>query len=108
MTLVLVLVGGAVGALLRWAAEQAIRRADLPWATIAANVAGSFMLGLLTALPVPPALGTLLATGLCGALTTWSTLAYQSVTLPPLKALLNVGITLAAGLAAVWLGGSVG
>jgi CrcB protein len=108
MTLLLVLAGGAAGALLRWAAGLLIGDRALPWPTITVNIAGAFLLGLLTALPTGPALTALLGTGLCGALTTWSTLAYQSTTLPPPKALLNVVLTIIAGCTAVWLGASLG
>jgi CrcB protein len=65
--------------------------------------------GLGTALPAGA--GALLGTGFCGALTTWSTFAYQSVDLVHRRrgrdALLNVSLTLAGGFAAVWLGTAV-
>jgi CrcB protein len=114
MTLLLVMIGGAVGALARYAVDRLLRHHDLPWGTILVNVAGSFVLGVLAGAgsAVPGPVGALLGTGFCGALTTWSTFAYQTVDLAGHRrwrdALLNVVITLVAGFAAVWLGVSVG
>jgi CrcB protein len=73
--------GGALGALARaglteaWAPQPGA----WPWATFTANVAGAFLLGyLVTRLQerVPPSTlrRPFLGTGLCGALTTFSTL----------------------------------
>ena len=72
MTLLLVAVGGAAGAALRWSVAQALvgRRA-----TLLVNLAGSLLLGLLAeAAPAPYAL---LGVGFCGALTTFSTYAVE-------------------------------
>ncbi len=74
-----VALGGAVGAVLRHLLASA------PWGAVrgvlAANVVGAAVLGLLVALLDDPVLLLLLGTGLCGALTTWSTLALQAVEL---------------------------
>ncbi|MGB3442115.1 MAG: fluoride efflux transporter CrcB [Actinophytocola sp.] len=112
MTAVLVFLGAAVGAPLRYLTDRLVQsRHDslFPWGTLTVNLAGSLVLGALagagTALP-----GTVLAlvgTGFCGALTTYSTFSYETLRLAERKAYLyaamNVVVSIAAGLAAAWL-----
>lgn len=88
VTLLLVLLGGAVGALARYLVDGAVaRRVDgvLPWGTFTVNVVGSFVLGLVAGLTArrgsPEWLATLVGTGFCGALTTFSTFGYETVRL---------------------------
>lgn len=78
---VAVFAGGAVGTLLRAATAQLFPVAigQWPWATFAVNVVGTFMLGYLTTrllerLPVSSYRRPLLGTGVCGGLTTFSTM----------------------------------
>ena len=115
MTVVLVLVGGAVGAPLRYLTDllvQARHDSILPWGTLTVNVVGSFVLGLVAAAVAvggaPGWLMTLLGTGFCGALTTFSTFGFETVRLMEegslLEALVNVVASLAAGLAAAAAG----
>lgn len=109
MTLVLVLAGGAVGALARY-----LVRWVLPWSTVWVNVAGSALLGLLAGLGsgLPGWVGTLVGTGFCGALTTYSTFALETVELGRTRTLtaatLYVAVTLCAGLAAAVVGVGLG
>ncbi|WP_406860978.1 fluoride efflux transporter CrcB [Streptomyces sp. HUAS MG47] len=110
MNWLLVLAGGAVGAPLRYLVDRAVQsRHDMafPWGTFTVNVAGSFVLGLLTGVSSAHA-QLLLGAGLCGALTTYSTFSYETLKLyesgAGLQAALNVLGSLAAGLVAVWLG----
>ncbi|MEO3815182.1 CrcB family protein [Plantactinospora sp. B24E8] len=114
MTWLLVLLGGAVGAVCRfgvnWLVE--LRSRPSPWATFTVNLVGSFLLGLLAGLgaSLPGWVGVLLGTGFCGALTTWSTFAHETVRLagsgPAGRgwALLNLTLTLTCGLGAATLG----
>lgn len=111
MTLLLVALGAAVGAPLRYLTDRLIRsRHDsvFPWGTLVVNVAGSLLLGFLIGLPTGPALTALLGTGLCGALTTYSTFSYETLRLAQdgarLLAVVNVVISIAAGLAAALIG----
>lgn len=116
MTVVLVLVGGAAGAVARYLTDRWIQaRLDalFPWGTFAANVAGSFILGLLSGLGtgadgLPEWLRALVGTGFCGALTTYSTFGHETVRLASTGAWryasINAVGTVAAGLAACWLG----
>ena len=115
MTLLLVLIGGAVGAPLRWLTDQAVNARHtsvFPFGTLTVNAAGSLILGLVAGLAsihdVPAWVLTLVGTGFCGALTTFSTFGYETVSLledgSVAEAMLNVVLSLAAGLAAVLAG----
>ncbi|MFJ5710107.1 MULTISPECIES: fluoride efflux transporter CrcB [unclassified Streptomyces] len=110
MNWLFVALGAAVGAPLRYLTDRAVQaRHDsvLPWGTLVVNVVGSFVLGLLTGVTSAQA-QLLLGTGLCGALTTYSTFSYETLKLyeggAKGYAVLNVAVSLAAGLGAVWLG----
>ncbi|MGW0467716.1 fluoride efflux transporter CrcB [Streptomyces sp. NPDC003027] len=110
MNWLLVIAGAAVGAPLRYLTDRAVQsRHDslFPWGTFTVNVAGSLVLGLLTGVSSAQT-HLLLGTGLCGALTTYSTFSYETLKLYESGArgyaLANVAGSVAAGLAAVWLG----
>ena len=107
MTLLLVMLGGAAGAVVRFLVDRLTGPYPVPVGTLAVNVAGSFVLGLLTGLgpALPASLLTLLGVGFCGALTTWSTFAFQSVSLGSWRwAVVNVAATLVLGIGAAVLG----
>ncbi len=79
---------GMVGAISRFALDGVIRtriRSDFPWATVAINVSGSLLLGLVTGLILfhsdPPDLKLVIGTGFCGGFTTFSTASFESVRL---------------------------
>lgn len=118
MTVLLVIVGAAVGAPLRYLTDRAVQsRHDsvFPWGTLAVNLAGSFLLGLLatgaTMHAVPGSLVALLGTGLCGALTTYSTFAYETVRLAATRtrcyAAANIAASVGGGLGAAFCGAAV-
>ena len=76
--------GGALGALARVGLAQAFPpdAGSWPWATFAVNMAGALMIGyfvtrLQERLPVSTLRRPLLGTGLCGALTTFSTVQIE-------------------------------
>jgi fluoride exporter len=109
MTWALVFLGGMAGTLLRHLTNTAIRHPRFPWSTFAANVTGSLALGLLTGITLTDdPLRLLIGTGLCGALTTYSTLSYETLRLAetgfPRQAAANVVGTVLAGAGALWLG----
>ncbi|URM90567.1 fluoride efflux transporter CrcB [Streptomyces sp. MRC013] len=115
MTWLLVLVGGALGASLRYLADRAVRfRRDsvFPWGTLAVNVLGSLVLGVLAGAAVAGPAYALLGTGLCGALTTYSTFSYETLRLTRAGSLryaaANVAVTVAASLGAVTAGAALG
>ena len=78
-----VAIGGALGALARYGASAGLARIvrDTAWAgyplgTLAVNVLGTFLLGVLVfheRLPLPPAVRLGVGTGFLGAMTTFST-----------------------------------
>lgn len=115
MTWLFVALGAAVGASARFLTDGAVRRrrpGRFPWGILLVNVSGSFALGIVVAADVGPQWGALLATGFCGAYTTWSTLALDAVMLARsgawCPAVLDVVVSIAAGLAAVTLGVELG
>ena len=84
MTVLLVALGAAVGAPLRYLTDRTIQaRHDsvFPWGTLTVNVVGSLILGVITGLPVGHAVAALVGTGFCGALTTYSTFSYETLRL---------------------------
>lgn len=105
----------ALGAPARYLLDKAIvgRRASvLPTGTMAINVTGAFVLGLLTGLALhdgmPKDVVTIAGTGFCGAYTTFSTFSYDTMRLVEdgsiIEASWNVAISLAAGMAAAAAG----
>lgn len=111
MTWLLVMAGAAVGAPLRYLTDrfvQARHDSTFPWGTLTANVVGSLALGVLTGAAADPRLHLLIGTGLCGALTTYSTFSYETLQLAGvgarLYALANLVLTLTCGLSAYYVG----
>jgi CrcB protein len=104
----LVAIGGFAGAVTRWGVTLALPDA-LPWGTLAANVAGSFLLGALVADGrygewLPSGARLLLATGFLSSFTTYSTFAVETAALAPGLGLLNVTANYTLGLGAALLG----
>jgi CrcB protein len=115
VTWLLIALGAAVGAPLRYLTDRAVQtRHDslFPWGTFTVNVTGSLILGVLAggtaAGSVPGSVMALLGTGFCGALTTYSTFSYETVQLArsrrPWHAVANVLVSVLAGLGAAYLG----
>ena len=93
----LVAAAGACGAPLRYVVDTKVSsrlEAVFPYGTLAVNISGSFLLGLITGLALDHGLGTteqlVLGTGLLGAYTTFSTYTLESLSL------FQAGETLAA------------
>ena len=86
MNAVWVMLGGSVGALLRYGATLLCARlfgAGFPLGTLAVNLTGCFLIGVAMALAernaiVTPTVRLFLVTGFLGALTTFSTYAWES------------------------------
>ncbi|MFF1396174.1 fluoride efflux transporter CrcB [Streptomyces sp. NPDC058287] len=115
MNWLLVIAGAMVGAPLRYLTDRAVQiRHDsvFPWGTFTVNVCGSLVLGLLTGAVAAGAASSqvqlLIGTGLCGALTTYSTFSYETLRLGEdgarLFAVANVAASVAAGLGAAFAG----
>ena len=103
----LVGLGGAVGALLRYGTTRALDVGVLPYGTLAVNVVGSFVLGLLAFGGASDEAALLVGVGACGSYTTFSSFAHDTVWLAeegnPGRAAANAVGTLLAALAAVGL-----
>jgi CrcB protein len=113
-----VALGSMIGGVLRALASMLIDDrlgSGLPWGTLFVNVTGSFAIGFYAAMSGPD--GRLLAsprrrhfvmTGICGGYTTFSLFSLETLRflqagdLP--RAGLNIGLSIVAWLAAVWLG----
>ncbi|MGW7054414.1 fluoride efflux transporter FluC [Streptomyces sp. NPDC054887] len=115
MSWLLVAVGAAVGAPLRYLTDRAVQErhdSEFPWGTFAVNAGASLVLGVLTGAVVSSGTYALLGTGLCGALSTYSTFSYETLRLAErgrwLFALANAGGSLLVGLGAVFLGCALG
>lgn len=106
MTALLVAVGGAVGATLRFLVGHRLGH-DLPLGTFLVNVVGSFLLGLLTALSLDEQVLALLGTGFCGGLTTYSAFAVHTHALER-RGALYAALTVLVALGACGLGFWVG
>ncbi|MBZ9715430.1 fluoride efflux transporter CrcB [Deinococcus multiflagellatus] len=111
--------GGALGALIRYGIQLALsgRLAHTPWATfplatLLVNVAGSFALAFVVTLSLRGALSSewrlIIGTGFIGALTTFSTLEWETYLLlrdnDMVRATLSVVANLMLGFVAVLLG----
>lgn len=84
VNIILVGIGGGIGAFLRAALSDLIKKyfnTSFPFATFAINIAGSFLLGLLIGLNSGSLCRLLLGTGILGGFTTFSTFNYEAVLL---------------------------
>jgi fluoride exporter len=112
--------GGAAGALARFGLSSWVHSwggTAFPWGTFAVNAVGSFLIGVLLrateAAVAWPELRALLAIGLLGGFTTFSTFSYETAMLlssgawgrAALYSLGSVALGLAAVLAGIWVGG---
>lgn len=102
---------GAAGAVARVALDGAVSRRTsgaVPWGTMAVNVLGAFALGLLAGWEVDGDVRLVLAGGLLGSFTTFSTWMLETQRLLEegwdAAAAGNVGLGAALGLGAVALG----
>lgn len=111
----LILVGAAVGALLRYVIDRAVQsRHDtvFPWGTLTANVTACLVLGLVTGAvstgAVPADVRLVVDMGFCGALSTFSTFSYGTLKLFESRqwffTATNVVVTVVAGVGAMFMG----
>ena len=123
MIVVLVGVGGAIGAMLRYIVGTVVQAGagpGFPWGTLAVNVVGCLCAGVASALAdrrgdLTPEIRALLVVGVLGGFTTFSAFANETAhaartgatAMAVLNVLANVGLCLAAvwggrGLVAWW------
>lgn len=110
MEILLISIGGAVGAVLRYVVGQLIDNTSFPWATLVVNALGSFILGSVIFGVSDSDILLLVSVGFCGAFTTFSSFSFQTVSLweqgeqrdAVLNALANLTASLLA-FGAAWL-----
>ncbi|MFI9400761.1 fluoride efflux transporter FluC [Nocardia sp. NPDC052316] len=109
MTVLLVVLGGMLGAPARYLVDRVVSaRFDslLPLGTLTVNIVGSALLGGLIGAGAGNWLLAAAGTGFCGALTTFSTFGYETIRLVTdgayAYAVGNVVISVAASLTAVF------
>ena len=106
MTALLVALGAALGAPLRYV----LSRSDgvFPVGMLAVNVVGSGLFGAFAAMSLGGTWWALLGTGLCGGFTSFSSFAVQSVTRPVRTAAAYVAATTVLSVGACALGWLLG
>ena len=81
----LVALGGAIGAVLRFACSQMVGNDSFPLATLSVNLLGSFLIGFCTLASANAVMGEeatlLLITGILGAFTTMSAFSLETIQL---------------------------
>lgn len=114
--ILVVAAGGSIGAVARylvstWAAERI--GVNFPYGTLIVNVVGCFIIGVFMTMTterfiVSPYWRLLVTVGFIGGLTTFSSFSYETFRLLEesdiMMALYNVGLNLALGFFATWLG----
>ncbi|MCY9786369.1 CrcB family protein [Nocardiopsis sp. EMB25] len=111
MILLMVAVGGAIGAPLRYLTDRFVQiRHDsvFPWGTHTANATACLIFGFVSVLALPDWAYALVATGFLGALSTYSTFGYETLRLLEKKtwflAFANAAASVGAGLGAAYIG----
>ena len=88
-TLVIIGIGSFLGGISRYLVQQYVQRyfpSAIPWGTFSVNITGCFLIGVIYALAtrgnlLSPEWRLFLATGFCGGFTTFSTFAYENVSM---------------------------
>jgi len=99
--------GGFVGSVLRYLSQQYLQRffdTTFPIGTMTVNILGCFIIGIIYGLSergniLTPEMRMLLAVGFCGGFTTFSSFAYESLTLLKGGGLFHLSIYLGASVA---------
>ncbi|MDR1342646.1 MAG: fluoride efflux transporter CrcB [Prevotellaceae bacterium] len=114
--ILLVGLGGGAGSILRYLASRATAKAGVvafPAATLAVNVLGCFLIGVLVGASLRTGwmdapMKALLVTGFCGGFTTFSAFSLENVQMYQAGSYatlaLYVAASVAVGFAAVWAG----
>jgi CrcB protein len=116
----IVFFGGGVGAALRYWLSGAVYRylpADFPYGTLAVNISGCFLIGILMSVQegrfeFEPSLRLLIGIGILGGFTTFSTFSYETAALlrdgQAIQASMNILASLLGCLAATIAGITIG
>lgn len=115
-TILIVGAGGFLGSIARYLTQllaERILHSTFPWGTLAANIAGCFIIGLVYAFAergslLNPEWRIFLTVGFCGGYTTFSSFAFSNVMMLSESNLFhffgNIFLSLFFGLLAVYLG----
>tara|TARA_B110000014_G_scaffold108088_1_gene74131 strand:+ start:182 stop:556 length:375 start_codon:yes stop_codon:yes gene_type:complete len=114
--MLLVGIGGAIGAMLRYAVSDIMPSEGLPYGTMTVNLLGSLVLGMIFGAVAADALISqdnllLFGTGLLGAFTTMSAFAMETIKLSENEmstALVYVSFTIIGSIGLAWSGYKVG
>ena len=115
--LIAVGLGGALGAMCRYALSLIPWKGAFPLLTLATNLAGALLIGVVTGIAegrggVKPNTLLFLKTGVCGGFTTFSTFSLEALTLMErghrMYAVLYVMLSVASCVLGVWLGRRAG
>ena len=106
---------GGLGAVARFSLDRAVSRRvarPFPVGTLVVNLTGALLLGFLAGLALSPHLALLAGTGFVGSYTTFSTWMLETQRLGEerqvVSAFANIAVSVALGLAAAWLGQTLG
>jgi len=111
-----IMIGGALGAAMRYLVSNgfySLLGRDFPYGTLAVNVIGSFLMGMLTVLlidrgEIDPLIKLAILVGFLGSFTTFSTFSMDTLVLinegALSRAFLNMLTNVVVCVSAVWLG----
>jgi CrcB protein len=111
-----IMIGGALGAAMRYLISNgfySLLGRDFPYGTLAVNVIGSFLMGVLTVLlidrgDIDPLIKLAILVGFLGSFTTFSTFSMDTLVLinegALSRAFLNMMLNVVVCVSAVWLG----
>ena len=117
MIALMVAAGAVAGAPARYLTDRLIQQRHesvFPWGTLAVNVTACLVLGMVAAAAerLPPSVVALIATGFCGALSTYGTFSYETVLLVQdgdrFRAAAYVGLSVVVGIGAAASGWALG
>jgi fluoride exporter len=114
--IILIGIGSCIGGIARYLTQLFVQRhfpSSIPFGTLSVNIFGCFLIGIIYALTgkgnlVSPEMRLFLATGFCGGYTTFSSYAYENISLFQDGEFYYAGLYIimsnAIGFAAVYLG----
>lgn len=119
MTYLAVLIGGGLGALLRYIISIMVQKyvPNFPLGTFIINISGAFLIGFLSiylteVMDIPTSIRAFVITGILGGYTTFSTFTLEGFTMLDsgdyIKAFLYILGTNVVGFLLVWLGRFIG
>ena len=105
--------GGALGSMMRYATGLILGNKTFPFATLSVNIIGSFVIGIVLGMSEKSTTfenqwRVLLATGICGGFTTFSSFSAENMQLLQQQKIvlfaIYTGISIVFGILAAWLG----